>query len=534
MFYRFLYALPYLSTIRNPIKFMHPFHIAWLILAAYGMEALWRRYLQSAARRTDPLFLHFQRWWGTASGFEKKWVAASAALIGIAGVALFVFSGSKPRLIQYLTQNALDETRAIQTADFSVAQARWFIVWLLAAAGVIAGILSGAWSGPQSRLAWVLVGSIIIIDQVRSDAPWIHYFNFQRDYAGDSVVDFLQDQPYEHRVTGRLSPKGPGSSVFTLMGRLYDFWQQNNFPLHGIQSLDVAQWPRMPSLDAAYLKNFALTGDDATHADLWPSERLWELTNTRYLVGPAPLAPLINRHADARHAIQVKTFLQVMKKTDVTTVEEFGDMTAVPEGNGPFALMEIPNPLPRAKLYAHWQSPTNDAATLKTLLSHDFDPEQTVLVAPDTPVAQAPGDPKLEPGTVSITDYQPKRVSLQANVTAPAVLLLNDRIAPAWKVRVDQKPAALLRCNYLMRGVFLAPGEHTVQFRFQPPLTALYLSLCGWGIGILTAGYLVYTRKPTPTPAPAPVPQPVPVSLQKPAPAQQAEIAGRSRRARRK
>ena len=52
--YRLLYQLPYVSTIRNPIKFMHPFHIAWLILAAYGMEALWRRYLQTAARRTTP------------------------------------------------------------------------------------------------------------------------------------------------------------------------------------------------------------------------------------------------------------------------------------------------------------------------------------------------------------------------------------------------------------------------------------------------------------------------------------------------
>src|SRR5208282_634193 len=44
--YRLLYQLPYFSTIRNPIKFLHPFHIAWIILAAYGMEVLWHRYLR--------------------------------------------------------------------------------------------------------------------------------------------------------------------------------------------------------------------------------------------------------------------------------------------------------------------------------------------------------------------------------------------------------------------------------------------------------------------------------------------------------
>jgi hypothetical protein len=147
---------------------------------------------------------------------------------------------------------------------------------------------------------------------------------------------------------------------------------------------------------------------------------------------------------------------------------------------------------------------------LDTLLSHEFDPTQTVLVAQDTPVGQPPGDPKLDAGAVSITDYHPKHVTLQANAITPAVLLLNDRIAPAWKVWVDQKPAPLLRCNYLMRGVFLTPGGHTVEFRYQPPLLTLYLSFCAWGVGILTAGYLVYSRATIPMPAPAPVPPPQP------------------------
>jgi hypothetical protein len=56
---------------------------------------------------------------------------------------------------------------------------------------------------------------------------------------------------------------------------------------------------------------------------------------------------------------------------------------------------------------------------------------------------------------------------------------------------VDQKPSPLLRCNFLMRGVFLTPGRHTVEFRYQRPLTPLYLSLCAWVVGILTSGYIV-------------------------------------------
>jgi hypothetical protein len=496
-FYRLLYQLPYALTIRNPIKFMHPFHIAWLILAAYGLEALSRQYLQTTVRRT-------------VSGFEKKWIAASLALVGASLVALFIYSNWKPHLVEYLVQAGFNASRAIPIADFSVVESRWFVVCLLASAGVIVGVINGVWSGGQAKWAWIFLGAIIILDLARADQPWIRYFDYKKEYAANSVVDFLQDKPYEHRVMGRISPKGLGAGLGSPFGQVYNYWQQNDFPYHNIQTLDFAQWPRIPLLDATYLNKFALQGNDFNHADLWPAERLWELTNTRYILTFASAAPILNKYADAQDRFRINARLQVLPKPGVAFIEDSGDSTVVPDKTGPYGFIEFTNILPRAKLYSHWQAPANDDATLDTLLSHEFDPTQTVLVAQDTPVGQPPGDPKLDAGAVSITDYHPKHVTLQANAITPAVLLLNDRIAPAWKVWVDQKPAPLLRCNYLMRGVFLTPGGHTVEFRYQPPLLTLYLSFCAWGVGILTAGYLVYSRATIPMPAPAPVPPPQP------------------------
>jgi len=533
-FYRLLYQLPYVSTIRNPIKFMHPFHIAWLILAAYGMEALWRRYLRTAAQRTETLPLHLQKWWSKVSGFEKKWAVASLALVGASLVGIFIFSSWEPHLIQYLVEDGFGPGRAAQIAGFSVVEARWFVFWLLVSAGVIVGIMSGAWSGRQARLAWIYLGAIIILDLTRSDAPWIHYFNYKQEYTANSVVDFLQDKPYEHRVTGRLSPKGLGSGIGTQLGQLYDYWQQNEFPYYRIETLDFAQWPRVPEMDAAYLKNFALHGDDILHCDLWPSERLWELTNTRYILTSSMVLPLLDKEADSRHTFAVKSYLKVIPKPEVTAIEDAGDMTVVPEANGTYALIELTNILPRAKLFSAWQSPTNGDDALKILASREFDPEQSVLVAQDTPVGQPPGDPKVDAGAVSITDYQPKYINLQAAALTPAVLLLNDRIAPEWRVWVDKKPAPLLRCNYLMRGVFLTPGEHTVEFRFQPSQTPFCVSLCAWGVGILTSGYLIYSRAPAKAPASAPVPPATPNPLQKASPAPQLESTGRAKQKRRR
>jgi len=45
-FYQLLYALPYFSTIRNPVKFINFVSLALIVLFAYGVDGVWRRYLQ--------------------------------------------------------------------------------------------------------------------------------------------------------------------------------------------------------------------------------------------------------------------------------------------------------------------------------------------------------------------------------------------------------------------------------------------------------------------------------------------------------
>lgn len=501
-FYHLLYELPYVSTIRNPIKFMHPFHLAWVILAAYGMEALWRRYLQTAAPR---------------GRFEKNWALSLLVLAGLSVIGLYVYYTWKPHLVAYLESLGTNADRSLMLASFSVVEAGWMVFWLAVSVAVINTIIRGRWTGPGARTAWLLLGAIMILDLTRSDVPWIHYFNYEQEYASNDIVDVLKDKPYEHRVTCRLSPKGLGSGIATRIGQVYDYWQQNVFPYYKLQSLDFSQWPRTPELDATYMKNFALHGDDMLHTDLWPSERLWQLTNTRYIVTSASFILLLNQDADTQHHFDVKSFLNVVPKPGVESIEDAGDLTVTPDPAGSYAFIEFSNTLPRAKLYSNWQSPTNDAATLALLVSRRFDPGHTVLISHNTPLSQPPGDPKASAGDVTITDYRPKRVRLQAHAATPAVLLLNDRIAPEWSVTVDQKPAPVLRCNYIMRGVYLTPGDHTIEFKFRPSLTSLYVSLCGWGIGILTSAFLIYSRPGAPLTVAAPIPTPAPPSAPVPA-----------------
>jgi uncharacterized membrane protein YfhO len=99
---------------------------------------------------------------------------------------------------------------------------------------------------------------------------------------------------------------------------------------------------------------------------------------------------------------------------------------------------------------------------------------------------------------------------LRANAGSPSVLLLNDKYDPNWKVWVDGKPESLLRCNYLMRGVYVQPGPHTVEFRFEPPIGTFYVSLVAVFVGFLFLGYLALGRGKDTTPVPALPAQPRP------------------------
>jgi hypothetical protein len=76
------------------------------------------------------------------------------------------------------------------------------------------------------------------------------------------------------------------------------------------------------------------------------------------------------------------------------------------------------------------------------------------------------------------------------------VLLLNDKFDPDWQVTVDGQPANLLRCNFMMRGVYLpAAGTHTVDFMFTLPHRQLYVTLSAMAVGLGLCGFLAFASR---------------------------------------
>jgi hypothetical protein len=240
--------------------------------------------------------------------------------------------------------------------------------------------------------------------------------------------------------------------------------------------------------------------DEATFPRL---ARFWELSNTRYLLGPAAFLDPFNALFDpVQHRFRIVQRFSIGLKPGVSEFHQrLEELTAYQNNDGDYALFDFTGALPRAKLYSNWQVNTNDQSVLNTLADLNFDPAQTVLIS--TPQKEFAAMATNEnSGTVEFKSYAPKRIIFAASAPAPSVLLLNDKYDPNWRVTVDGKPAQLLRCNFIMRGVYLPPGAHNVEFQFSVPNKAIYVTVAAVIIGLFLIGFLIFLQRHKPTPQP--------------------------------
>ena len=474
-FYRLVYALPYFSTIRNPIKFLNPMVFSVSMIFAYGLNALWRQYMTSSG--SFPSVGQPGNWWRQASRFNRCWTIGCALACGLILTAWVVYAGSREALAHFIQMGGFDGQQAGLMAAFSLHQVGWFVLFFVLAATLVTLIIGSVFSGPRAKWGAGLLGLLLVFDLGRANLPWIIHWDYRQKYATNDVIEFLRHKPYEHRVSRLPWGHGPESS---LLDGLYCIeWAQHHFFYYNIQSLDVVvlQMPKMPGELAAFEEALRPEGTNA----LFRLTRRWQLTDTRYLLGPASCLDQLNdglNHSEPRFRI-ARNF-DLAPKPGVKKAEKYEDLTAVFNPKGQYAIFEFTGALPRAKVYSHWQVCTNDQAALTQLGSAAFDPDQTVLVDSDLPGGQVSESAGLNgdgEGTVEFADYSSKHILLKSRAEFASVLLLNDRFDPAWSVTVDGKPATLLRCNFIMRGVQLPPGAHAVEFNFQIPVGLPFASV---------------------------------------------------------
>ena len=94
-----------------------------------------------------------------------------------------------------------------------------------------------------------------------------------------------------------------------------------------------------------------------------------------------------------------------------------------------------------------------------------FDPYRIALVESAPALALTP---QVTSGEVRLERYEGERLSMAATLVSNSLLVLGEKYHKGWKATVDGKSAEIVPVNHILRGVYLTPGKHTVEFRFDP------------------------------------------------------------------
>jgi hypothetical protein len=146
--------------------------------------------------------------------------------------------------------------------------------------------------------------------------------------------------------------------------------------------------------------------------------------------------------------------------------------------------------MPRAFLVHQAEVPGSGEAILAQLTGEEFDLSSSILLEESALArleSMARGSSPAEGrDEVRIVEYDANRVVIETTSSQAGFLFLSDAYYPGWKARVDGQEETVYRADYLFRAVPVPPGQHVVEFTFDPVAFKI-----GLAVALTTAATLV-------------------------------------------
>lgn len=151
--------------------------------------------------------------------------------------------------------------------------------------------------------------------------------------------------------------------------------------------------------------------------------------------------------------------------------------------------------VPRAYSVSGVQAAASAEDALRQTASPTFDPRKAAVIEGPRSLDRRERRANLQPATF-VRD-NPEHVSMVADLDRPGVVVVADRYASGWKVKVDGRDAEPLRANYLYRGVAAPAGRHRIEWTYRPTSVVLGMIVSGLTalVGLVAAAFLWRRRR---------------------------------------
>ncbi|MBP6821363.1 MAG: YfhO family protein [Acidobacteria bacterium] len=124
----------------------------------------------------------------------------------------------------------------------------------------------------------------------------------------------------------------------------------------------------------------------------------------------------------------------------------------------------------------------------KTQIVAPFDPGRTALIEIEPAKLPKLSGGELAPDAYArFVSYEASRLVIETNADKPAVLVVSERHYPGWVATLDGVKTPIHQTDFLLRGVVVPAGKHTVEMSYRAPqarngaiISLLTLGLIGW------------------------------------------------------
>jgi hypothetical protein len=127
---------------------------------------------------------------------------------------------------------------------------------------------------------------------------------------------------------------------------------------------------------------------------------------------------------------------------------------------------------------------TGPAAEIKAL--DNFDPKQTAFFDQKS---QNISNAKIAfdtTATIQLTHYNNDTIEYVSNATTPQFAVFSEIYYPAgWNAYIDGNKTDHYKVDYVLRGMPVPAGKHTINFRFEPQVYKTSYNLVFWGMIIV-------------------------------------------------
>lgn len=137
--------------------------------------------------------------------------------------------------------------------------------------------------------------------------------------------------------------------------------------------------------------------------------------------------------------------------------------------------------------------------TIKSGITPDglrFDPSEIALLESKNLAVNKglPSAEEREDAEISMVKYESRKIELKARNATARFLVLSEVFYPGWSALVDGANVNIYRTNYAMRGIWVPPGKHKIEFLYNPDSFKRGATYSGFGVVFLLVAVIFGRR----------------------------------------